>query len=320
MVSNEAPQGRWLEGAQAAICLTFDNMGEAADLNRNLWPSSQAIGSHYSVTKMLPRFLQMASYYSIPITYFAESWNLGVYPEAIKRIADEGHEVAWHAWQHERWSVECKDESDERRNFERSFGREEGIAGFLDAGGRGEGSKVQRYRGFRPPGGVIHGERTLKMCREYGLGYISPAAEEGALVPIDGGDDSIVVLPFRWKTVDAYYYMEAFSGLRKAKGELPEQPVSPRILSSEYIRQIDETIAKGGFLSLLFHPFLTDQDDRLSAMNEVLRHLTKRRAEGKVWLARCSDVEAWIRAHPDVVGDDPQWDDSTWEGAVSKGQ
>ena len=302
----------WPNGASAAISLTFDNMGEAADINRNLWPADAPIGSHHSVTTVLPRFLSLVAKHDVHITYFAESWNLGVYPDAIKQIAEEGHEVAWHAWQHEAWNVQCKEEFDERKNFERSFGPEEGIRGFTGDGGKGQGSKVQMYRGFRPPGGVIHGERTLKMCREFGLGYISPAAQEGANVPLDNGKDSIIVLPFRWSTVDAYYYMDAFSKLRKMKGELPEEAQSPDVLVEKYIKQIDEAIDKGGFLSLLFHPFLTDGEERMKAMETVISHLVKRRDEGKAWLARCTDVEVWVREHPDVLGRDPGWDNSSW--------
>ena len=307
-----ATPGKWPNGASAAICLTFDNMGEAADINRKLWPSDKPIGNHYSVTKMLPKFLQLARKYRIAVTYFCESWNLGVYPDAVKQIAEEGHEVAWHAWQHENWAAECKEESDERMNFERSFGKDEGITGFIEDGGQGLGSKVEMYRGFRPPGGIIHGQRTLKMCREYGLGYISPAAAEGALVPLGNGSDYIAVLPFRWRTVDAYYYMEAFSGLRKMKGELPTEPQSPGVMVRAYIEQIDEAIEKGGFVSFLFHPFLNNMPERLEAMERVLEHLAQRRDEGKIWLARCRDVENYVRKHSDVLGQDPGWDNTSW--------
>jgi len=299
----------WPNNARAAITLTFDNMGEAADLNRNLWPSIAPIGSHYSVTEVLPQFLALARKYDIKVTYFAESWNLGVYPHAIERIAREGHEVGWHAWQHERWGTECADAEVERGLFERSF---QAMGKFVTERGAGDGG-VETYRGFRPPGGSIHGERTLRVCREFGLGYISPAAEEGALVPIDGGKDAIVVLPFRWRTVDAYYYyMDSFTSLRLKKGELPSEPQSPDVLVEKFIAQIDEKIEKGGFVSFLFHPFLNNTPERLEAMQTVLRHLAKRRDEGQIWLAMCRDVEAWVREHPDSLGEDPRWDDSTW--------
>lgn len=299
----------WPNGAKAAVMLTFDNMGEAADLNRKLWPADAPIGFHYSVTEMLPKFLAMVRKHSIPITYFCESWNLGVYPDAVKSIAEEGHEVAWHAWQHEAWNTECRDPEAEKKNFEKSFNA---LKEYIGPGGKGEGSKVRQYRGFRPPGGVIHGERTMRVCRDYGLGYISPAAHEGALVPIDNGKDSMVVLPFRWSTVDAYYYMEAFSKLREMKKELPSPAQSPSVLVDWFTRQVDEAIDKGGFLSLLFHPFLNNDEDRLHAMETVLQHLVKRRDEGKIWLAKARDIEEWVREHPGILGEDPQWDNSSW--------
>ena len=300
----------WPNNAPAAVTLTFDNMGEAADLNRNLWPSSQPIGSHYSVTRILPRFLALAKKYSIRVTYFCEAWNLGVYPDAVKSTADAGHEVAWHAWQHEAWGKECAREEDERGNFERSF---TAMREFVRDEGKGRGMGM--YAGFRPPGGVIHGERTLKMCREFGLDYVSPAAESGALVPFAserGDDDSIAVLPFRWRTVDAYYYMDAFSKLREIKGELPSEPQPPSVLVQAFKGQIDEAIKQGGVVSFLFHPFLTDSEERLEAMEEVLAYLAQRRHEGKIWLAPCKEVAEYVREHPDVLGSDPGWDNTSW--------
>jgi peptidoglycan/xylan/chitin deacetylase (PgdA/CDA1 family) len=158
--SSSAP--RWPNGARAAMVLTIDNMGEAADLDRNLWPKSAPIGEHYSVTKVIPRFLDILARHDIAATYFIESWNLGVYPSTIRTIADAGHEVAWHAWRHEAWD-KIKDETRERANFARSFG-EEGLQGFINNSKQGE-VRINSYKGFRPPGGIIHGQRTLDICK-----------------------------------------------------------------------------------------------------------------------------------------------------------
>ncbi|KAK0889076.1 hypothetical protein LTR02_015762 [Friedmanniomyces endolithicus] len=299
-----ASNGGWLNGARAAFAFTVDNMGEAADLDRNLWPDSQLIGSHVSVTEVLPRILALLKEYDVPATYFIESWNLSVYAEAIRQISSAGIEVAWHAYRHEAWSK--LDEKAERDNFTRSF---DAMADFTTSEGKG---LVGPYRGFRPPGGIIHGDRTLKLCREHGLTYISPSAEQGAVVKLDGGVDSIAVLPFKWRTVDAYYYMDAFAGLRKVKGELPDEAQDPDVLVRKYIEEIDNVIETGGYLSTLFHPFLTNTPEQLQAMEQVLRHLVQRRDEGKLWLARCCDIADWMLEHPGVVGDDPQWDNTSW--------
>lgn len=279
-------------------------MGEAADLNRNLWPPTTPIGTHPSVTKALPKILSLLQKYNITVTYFIESWNLSVYENVVvEGVAGAGHEVAWHAWQHEAWWT--LDGEAERGNFERSFGEVGRVLGRRGGG-------LEGYAGFRPPGGIINGERTLKLCREYGLSYLSPAGEEAAIIPVDDGGDELVVLPFKWVTVDAYFYMESFAGLRKLKKEYSEDVQSSDTLVSRYKAEIDKVIENGRFLALLFHPFLTDRPERLEAFETILKYLVQKRDEGKIWLARCRDVEEWVREHPDSVGRDPGWDLSQW--------
>ena len=297
-------QAKWPNGASAAVAFTIDNMGEAADLDRGLWPEHVPIGSHYSVKEMLPRFLDLLKKYDVRATYFVESWNLDVYPDAIKSIASAGHEVAWHAFRHEAWNKLSGDA--ELDNFERSLKAYEQFSA-----GEGKGL-IDRYHGFRPPGGVIHGERTLKLCRKHGLDYISPSAEDAAFVPLDNGKDSIVVLPFKWRTVDAYYVMDSFAGLRKMKRELPEETQSYDKVAQAYIEEVDTAIEQGGYVSTLFHPFLSNSPEALRAIDAVIQHMVKQREEGKIWLARCKDIAEWVWEHPDVVSIDPHWDNSSW--------
>ena len=317
---------RWPASAKTAIALTLDNMGEAADLNRGLWPEHKPVGKHYSVTEVLPKILALLKKYDVHVTYFIESWNFNQYGDAIaNQIAKAGHEVAWHGWQHEAWSK--LSEAEERANFERSFG-DDGLQGFCAGTGRG---KVLPYRGFRPPGGQIHGDRTLSLCREYGLGYISPAAEKAAIVKVAGDGDGrqhiIVVLPFRWRTgeyrvhlypktqlirtVDATYYMEQFSGLRKTKG-MQKDVMTERQLVESYKQEIDSAIDDGEFLSLLFHPFLTNTTARFEAMEEVVQYLAIKRDQGLIWLNRCRDIDTFCRQNPRSVAQDPEYDTTEW--------
>ncbi|KXT08504.1 hypothetical protein AC579_9214 [Pseudocercospora musae] len=275
---------QWRNGAPVAISLTMDNMGEAADLDRGLWPADKPIGKHYSVLQVLPRMLEILARYSVQATYFVEAWNFSIYPQAIaEQIAKAGHEIAWHAWRHEAWS-KLKDAEVERSNAERSFGQE-GLEGFVAKGAPGEGiSSI--YRGFRPPGGIIHGQRTLRLCKEFGIQYISPAGQDAAVVSVDETQHStMTILPFRWSTVDAYYYMESFGKLREIKGQLPSAPQTAKTLKESYIKQIDEAIATGGYMSILFHPFLNNSEERLQAFEDVVKYLSIKSRSGDIWLA-----------------------------------
>lgn len=297
-------RGKWKNGARAAISLTLDNMGEAADLNRGLWPQSQPIGQHYSVIQVLPKILTLLARYNISITYFVEAWNFTQYPDSIANLANSGHEISWHAWQHEAWGKLSQDA--EMANFERSFEAKEKFVAEWRVDRKG------LYRGFRPPGGVINADVTLKECRARAIEYISPAAEHAAVVDISGEEGKMVILPFRWRTVDAYYYMEAFRDLRQLKGEERKDAMEEETLVQRYIAEVDRAIECGEFVSFLFHPFLTDSVPRLRAMEKVVEYLARKRDEGLIWLARCDDICEYVREHPGVVGSDPEWDTTTW--------
>jgi hypothetical protein len=200
------------------------------------------------------------------------------------------------------------DEVAERENLERSFD------GLRDFAGTGGGSLVDTYYGFRPPGGLIHRDRTIELCHSHGLQYISPAGYDAALVPAggDGGGGSFVVLPFRWTMVDAYHYMPRFGGLRELKGQYPKEPQTEEVLIQSFLAQIDEVVQRGGYLSILFHPFLNGTSERLEAVETVVKYLAEQRDAGRIWLARCRDVQAWIRDPPDMVSGELSLDESSW--------
>ena len=85
------------------IALTFDNLGEASDLERGLWPADVPLGDHPSVTVALPRLLDELDATGLRATFCVEAINCEMYPDAVGGIAARGHEVAMHGWRHEAW-------------------------------------------------------------------------------------------------------------------------------------------------------------------------------------------------------------------------
>jgi peptidoglycan/xylan/chitin deacetylase (PgdA/CDA1 family) len=234
--------------AGAPVSLTFDNLGEVADLERGQWPADAPLGRHASVTRTLPRVLGLLAAVGLRATFFVEGLNAELYPDALREIDAAGHEVALHGWQHERWADLAPDA--ERSSLERGV-----IA--LDALGL-------RPAGFRPPGGELTGA-SLALLREYGFEYCSPV---GTAVE---SRDGIVLLPFRWELIDAFHYLPHFGGLRErfvGSGE----PLSPSRLRAA----LDSAFGEPGFLALLFHPFLLEHEERFDVLRWAVERVRDR--------------------------------------------
>ena len=286
----------WPHGARCAISFTMDNLGEAQAVHNKSWPPGKPTGQDPAVLQTLPRILDLLALHGgdggggggIRATYFAEAWSLGVYPSAVADLRRRGHEVAWHGFQHEPWhSLSAADE-------EHSFARSRAAA---------DGAGV-RYRGFRPPGGRINGERTLGLSRRYGVEYVSPLGrfgiEKGSPGEGDAGKADVVVLPFEWEAVDAFWYMDKFGGIRREHGA-QEEPLGPEAFRGYLLRRIEEVKGEGTYMSILFHPFLTTDEGRMAVLDEVVRKLG---SDPEIWCAPCSEVATWVRDHRGSFGFD----------------
>jgi len=218
--------------AGTAVSLTFDNLGEVSALERGEWPAGAPLGEHWSVTRALPRILAALAEAGVQATFFVEGLNAELYPDTLREIAAAGHEVGLHGWRHEPWS--SLEPAMERELLERGVER-------LDALGL-------RPVSFRPPGGDLT-DASLDLLRELGFRYVSPAGET---VSDEAG---LAVRPFRWELVDAWYYLPKFAG--------PDDPAAWRAA-------VMDALDAGGDVTLVFHPFLLDSEERFAVLLETL--------------------------------------------------
>jgi peptidoglycan/xylan/chitin deacetylase (PgdA/CDA1 family) len=278
------------EGAPAAVSITFDNLGEAAEIELGLWPDDRPMGRHFSVTEVLPRLLETLSSHSVNATFFVEGLNAELYPDALRSIAEQGHEVAVHAWRHEQWGN--LDHDSETRLLSRATAAMK-AAGLAPSG-------------FRPPGGRLTAS-TLRLLAEAGYGYASPAGEK------EGIRDGLAILPFRWPLVDAYSFMPNFAELRERFSGSSE-PIAPDEMSRGMQSALRRHARQGGHLALLFHPFAlaATGEPGWTALEAVLGAAVEIANDERVGLMRMDEAARWMLDRPGDFAQEPHLDDASW--------
>lgn len=263
--------------AVPTVSVTFDNLGEAAELERGTWPGDQPLGEHFSVRESLPQLLGMLAAEGLRATFFVEGHNGDLYPDALAGLAAAGHEVACHGWRHEPWA-----ELDPDRERE-LLGRAQATLG--------------APAGFRPPGGRLTAS-SAPLLSELGFAYCSPAGDRPGRL---GG---LAVLPFRWRLIDAYYYLPHFGALRRGNGD-PEEPMAPAALRGAVLAALDAHVRGGDHLVLLFHPFLLSVGpDAVTALDELLSRVGELARAGEL---RCVRMDEAANALADNA-DEPSLD------------
>jgi peptidoglycan/xylan/chitin deacetylase (PgdA/CDA1 family) len=260
------PQIGWgPDSKRSALSFTFDNLGEAADLEFGKWPANVPVGRHYTVTEVLPALMERLV--AGKVTFFVEAWNAQTYPEILQQLDSLGHDVALHGWRHELWG----DMEPQRQR--------EIIKQSLDAF-----AKIGLQPcGFRPPGGTV-AENPSGVLREFGFTYYSASDRNRGILA------GVAQIPFAWEHLDGVYLMPggaAMAGL----SSLPEA-ASLDGMRRAFHDAIRESIDKGRHLTLVFHPWLLGQDrERLEVLVELYDYATH---HPELWVAPCRDVARWV--------------------------
>jgi len=256
-------------GKRTSVSVTFDNLGEACDINMGRWPAAQPFGNHYTATRVLPRLL--AELDGLCVTYFIEAVNAGLYPAQLRALRDAGHEIGLHAWGHENWGRLTSGE--QRSNLATSVAALRSI-------------DVDPI-GFRPPGGAIDAN-SLALLHENGFTYCSPVSGD-AQIRLQQG---MVVLPFAWRHVDAYLIDPDLAEFRAANGD-HRTPASADEWEQTVNHAFDEAVNGRQHLTVIFHPYLFGADERLWQV--LSRFLHRMRASDDVWLASCREIAEWAK-------------------------
>lgn len=262
------PQAR-----RAALSITFDNLGEAAEIEAGLW-GDQPVGRHYTAD-FIPELIERLG--DVRATYFIEASNVAIYPETIKLWHRAGHEVGIHAWRHEVWD---RSPPERRRQI---------LADSIQAM-RSIGIEPA---GFRPPGGAIPDVAWDEFAAA-GLLYCSDLAPPGVR-----RKGPMVSVPFEWHGVDSYMLETLTAPLRVHYGE-QEAPFGMKAWTDELDAMVDAVVEEGGQRTVVFHPmFLAQSPQKVAA----LLGLIERARDADLWIAPVGEVARFVAALTSITAD-----------------
>jgi peptidoglycan-N-acetylglucosamine deacetylase len=262
-------RGGWgPESKTAALSVTLDNFGEAAELSLGLLPSNYPTGQHETATRILPRLL--AALGDLKVTYFIEGINAEIYPRELNAIVTAGHEIGLHAWQHEAWN-------------RLSLVRQENL---LQMSLRAMNKIGLRPAGFRPPGGEISAD-SLTLLRRLEFDFCSPLGSPGSRL-----EEDLAILPFQWCHVDAYLMDPVLNTYRAGNAASPT-PLLAHEWSVILDRAMAEAVEHRRHLTVIFHPYMIGRhDDQWAVFARFLRQINSR---NDLWIANCAQVADWVR-------------------------
>lgn len=252
------------------VALTFDVDAETLWLardpnshNKLVWLSQ----GRYGPREGLPRILRLLRRHEIRCTFFVPGMVIERYPDEIRRILDDGHEIAHHSYSH-RW-LDTLDEAAERDEMERGIELIERVSG-------------RRPRGYRSPAAEFS-ERTIDLLVEYGFAYSSNMFDADApyLLQRGGRPTAIVELPFAWALDDAPFFLYS--------GRLPGRSMAaPSAVLETWSLEFDGLAAEPGRIFVLaMHPQVIGRPSRMWLLEKFIQHAT---GNPRTWFATCEQI------------------------------
>ena len=223
----------------------------------------------FGVVEALPRILALLRAAEIRATFFVPAWVAARYPDAVRAIAGDSHEIGCHGDEHER--VTDLGPGREKEILLKS------LAVLTPLSGR-------RPIGYRAPAWQLSAD-TLALLAGEGFDYSSNMMDRLAPylhAPIGGR--SLVEIPVSWVLDDAPFFL--FSGQRSMQ--------APGPVLQGWLTEFEGITAASGVTNFTFHPQLIGRPSRLTCLRELIDHV---RHTPRVWVASLAEISAhWRKA------------------------
>jgi peptidoglycan-N-acetylglucosamine deacetylase len=263
----------WPEGKAAAAALSFDVDAESPLLYAD--PSMGArlgLMTHQMFGPLVgvPRILDVLSRHGVSSTFFVPGYTAERYPDLVRRIVDEGHEIGHHGYLHE--PLQDLTAEQEGALVDKGLEALDRVAGV-------------RPTGFRAPMGEMS-FLTPGVLADRGFVYDSSLMDTDFPYLLSAGQGSLVELPFHWATDDweQYNWIPGFDDGRPI--ETPEKA------HEVWRAELEGQLRYGGLFNLVNHPFVSGRAARVSALEVLVERLV---SDERIWFARLDEIAAHVR-------------------------
>ncbi|MGH3510512.1 MAG: polysaccharide deacetylase family protein [Nocardioidaceae bacterium] len=265
---------RWPGAATAAAAFTFDVDAESGVLAQRADDSARmSLMSHQSYGPLVgvPRILRVLERQEIKATFFVPGFTAETYPDTIRRIVDEGHEIGHHGYLHEQMQGISPETE----------------AGYLDRGLEALDRLKIRPVGYRAPWWEMNWH-TPDLLIDRGFRYDSSLmnADQPYRLQGDASSGDIVEIPVDWALDDweQYAFYPGFTG----SGVIE----SPRKVREMWQLEAEAQHAEGGCFVLTNHPFISGRPSRAHALEQLIEEV---RSLADIWVATLSEIAEHTR-------------------------
>ncbi len=273
MTTAPLPRFRWPEGSNCAAVLSFDVDAESAILQVDRKYATHATTmSHqsYGPRVGVPRLLEQLRKAEVQATFFVPGFTAECYPDTVRRIVADGHEVGCHGYLHE--LPHDLNLAGQSSVIERSVERLEPLIG-------------ARPVGYRAPWWMLSLE-SPEILAAAGFAYDSSLMDDDVPYLLGSDAGTLVELPVHWSLDDWEQY-----------GFFVDPPLGsalepPRKLLELWTGELEAAHEEGCLEVLTMHPFLSGRPAR---SRNIGRFVEFARGLGGVWFATAREVAEYSR-------------------------
>lgn len=250
------------------VCLTYDFDALSLPIAKGTLTPTPLSRGEFGVLGV-ERIRRLLKTHRIRATFFVPGHTIETFPETVRALVDDGHEIACHGWTHRRPSeLSRQEEKDELVRANEAIRKISGAPA----------------RGYRSPSWDLS-EHTLDLLLELGFAYDSslmghdylpyrPRRGDTAslLDPATFGTPvDLVEIPVSWSLDDyTHYEWSVTSG-----GALNQGLMSWRAVLDNWCADYDymARTLDWGAITYTFHPFVSGRGHRMTAMEALIRHV-----------------------------------------------